>query len=72
MAAPGERKPEPTVAADPSQGPKGEATAKILQQDSTMSLVEITCECGHKMVLQCVHAIGASQEVPLAPAGQPS
>lgn len=72
MVAPAERTPEQAVGGDPDASHGGEATAKILQQDPTMSLVEITCECGRKMVLQCVHAVGAGQDVALAPAEQPS
>ena len=72
MVAPAERTPEPAVGDDPHVSHGGEASAKILQQDSTMSLVEITCECGQKMVLQCVHAVGAGQDVALTPAEQPS
>ncbi len=46
----------------------GEATARIIEQDGRITVVEVTCVCGNRIRLRCSSGDPVSQDAPMAPA----
>lgn len=40
-----------------------EPQARIVRQTATMATIEVTCECGQRILLECEYAPSASQGV---------
>ena len=46
----------------------GEATARIIEQEGGIAVVEVTCACGNRIRLRCSSGDLVGQDVPMAPA----
>jgi hypothetical protein len=58
VQATGRRRVGPQSAAPPSAAKKvgGGAAARVVEQDETGALIEVTCPCGQKVYVHCDYA----------------